>query len=439
MTGSAADPPEYQPHLYPKDTLRGLKARAKDPDDPLEIVIVRDMWLTGFDAPSMHTMYVDKPMQGSGLMQAIARVNRTFRDKPGGLIVDYIGIAQNLRNALAEYSPSDKEQAGVPIEEMVAVMLEKHDVVTSLMHPHQWDSNPKLSPADRMQQLAAAMNFVLEDPDRKGRFLDQTLALLTAFALAGSQTEAANIRNDVRFFADIRAALIKDDRHGEPGAGGRGGSEALDTAIAQLVSQAVAADEVIDVYAAAGMDRPDISILSDAFLERLGKTDKPNLQMELLRRLLNDEIRTVRRRNIVQARLFSELLDAAIAKYTNRSLTTAEIIAELVELAKQMRDAQRRGELLGLADDEVAFYDAIMQNDSAVLELGDVTFKKIAHELVVAVRTSATIDWNLKESVRAEMRAKIKRLLTRYDYPPDKEERAIQLVLEQAEMFAGTV
>ncbi len=290
-----------------------------------------------------------------------------------------------------------------------------------------------------MQQLAAAMNFVLEDPDRKGRFLDQTLALLKAFALAGSQSEAANIRNDVRFFADIRAALIKDDRHGEPGAGGRGGSEALDTAIAQLVSQAVAADEVIDVYAAAGMDRPDISILSDAFLEGLGKTDKPNLQMELLRRLLNDEIRTVRRRNIVQARLFSDLLDAAIAKYTNRSLTTAEIIAELVELAKQMRNAQRRGELLGLAEDEVAFYDAIMQNDSAVLELGDETLKKIAHELVAAVRTSATIDWNLKESVRAEMRAKIKRLLTRYDYPPDKEERAIQLVLEQAEMFAGTV
>lgn len=436
MTGSAADPLSYQPHLHSKDTLRDLKARAKDPDDALEIVIVRDMWLTGFDAPLMHTMYVDKPMQGSGLMQAIARVNRTFRDKPGGLIVDYIGIAQNLRNALAEYSPSDRDQAGVPIEEVVAVMIEKHDVVAALMHPHPWDSDPALPPAERMQQLAAAMNFVLEDPDRRTRFLDQTLALLKAFALAGSRDEAAPIRNDVRFFADIRSALLKDERQGEPGNAGRGGSEALDTAIAQLVSEAVAADEVIDIYAAAGMERPDISILSDAFLEGLGKSDKPNLQMELLRRLLNDEIRTIQRRNIVQARQFSELLDAAIAKYTNRSLSTAEIIAELVELAKHMRDAQQRGERLGLAEDEVAFYDAIVQNDAAVLELGDDKLKEIAHQLVVAIRSSATIDWNLKDSVRADMRAKIKRLLTRYDYPPDKEERAIELVFQQAELFA---
>jgi type I restriction enzyme R subunit len=436
MTGSAADPAAFQPHLYAKETQRALKARAKDPDDPLEIVIVRDMWLTGFDAPSMHTMYVDKPMQGSGLMQAIARVNRTFRDKPGGLIVDYIGIAQNLRAALAEYSPSDREQAGVPIEEMVAVMLEKHDVVTGLLHPHPWNPDPTLPAAERMQQLAAAMNFVLEDIDRKSRFLDQTLALLKAFALAGSRDEARPIRDDVRFFADIRAAIMKVDREGEPGRGGQGGSEELDTAIAQLVSEAVAADEVIDVYAAAGMERPDISILSDAFLEGLGKSDKPNLQMALLRRLLNDEIRTVRRHNLVQARQFSELLDAAIAKYTNRSLTTAEIIAELVELAKHMRDAHQRGERLGLANDEVAFYDAIVQNDAAVLQMGDDTLKKIARELVQAVRESATIDWNLKENVRAAMRAKIKRLLTRYDYPPDREEQAIQLVLEQAELFA---
>jgi type I restriction enzyme R subunit len=281
------------------------------------------------------------------------------------------------------------------------------------------------------------MNYVLEDPDRRSRFVDQTLALLKAFALVGATPEATGIRDDVRFFSDVRAALVKDSQQGEPGKGGRGGSEALDTAIAQLVSEAVAADEVIDVYAAAGMERPDISILSDAFLEGLGKTDKPNLQMELLRRLLNDEIRTVRRRNIVQARQFSDLLDAAIAKYTNRSLTTAEIIAELVELAKQMRDAHQRGELLGLADDEVAFYDAIVQNDSAVLQLGDDTLKKIAHELVAAVRQSATIDWNLKDSARAEMRAKIKRLLTRYDYPPDKEEQAIDLVIQQAELFAS--
>jgi type I restriction enzyme R subunit len=267
--------------------------------------------------------------------------------------------------------------------------------------------------------------------------MDQTLALLKAFALAGSRDEARPIRDDVRFFADLRAVIAKNDKEGEPGSGGRGGSDEMDTAIAQLVSQAVAADEVIDVYAAAGMERPDISILSDSFLEGLGKNDKPNLQMELLRKLLNDEIRTVRRKNVVQARQFSELLDAAIAKYTNRSLTTAEIIAELVELAKQMRDAHQRGEQLGLADDEVAFYDAIVQNDSAVLQLGDETLKTIARQLVKAIRESATIDWNLKDSVRATMKAKVKRLLARYDYPPDKEEQAIQLVLEQAELLAA--
>jgi type I restriction enzyme R subunit len=403
----------------------------------LEIVIVRDMWLTGFDAPSMHTMYVDKPMQGAGLMQAIARVNRTFRDKPGGLIVDYIGIAQSLRDALADYSPSDQEQAGVPIEQVIQVMLEKHDIICGILGGHKWDSSPALRPAERLTQQANTVEFILGDQDRKERYLDQTLALLKAFALAGGSEATYSIRNDVRFFADARAQLVKIDKEGEPGRGGKGGSDELDTAIAQLISQAIAADEVIDIYAAAGMESPDISILSDEFLEGLTKNERPNLQMHLLRKLINDQIRAVRRKNIVQARLFSELLDAAIAKYTNRNLTTAEIIAELVELAKQMRDSKKRGDLLGLADDEIAFYDAVVQNDAAVLELGDDTLKAIARELVKAVRSSASIDWNLKESVRAEMRAKIKRLLTRYDYPPDMEERAIELVLEQAELFAA--
>jgi type I restriction enzyme R subunit len=436
MTGSAADPKEYQPHLYPKETLRNLKARAKNADDELELVIVRDMWLTGFDAPSMHTMYVDKPMQGAGLMQAIARVNRTFRDKPGGLIVDYIGIAQKLRDALADYSPTDRDQAGVPIDQVVGVMLEKHDVVCGILHGHKWNSDPKLPGVDRLAQIYSAANFVLEDPERKQRYLDQTLALLKAFALAGAHESTYAIRDDARFFADVRAYLVKLDKEGEPGKGGRGGGDDLDTAIAQLVSEAVSADEVIDIYAQAGMERPDISILSDAFLEGLTKTERPNLQMQLLRKLLNDEIRTLRRKNIVQARQFSELLEAAIAKYTNRNLTTAEIIAELVELAKRMRDSHIRGNELGLKDDEVAFYDAIVQNDSAVLEMGDETLKKIASELVKAIRESVNIDWNLKEGVRATMRAKIKRLLTQYDYPPDKEEKAIELVLEQAELFA---
>lgn len=434
MTGSAADPPEFQRHLYPADVRRALKARAKDPDDPLELVIVRDMWLTGFDAPSLHTMYVDKPMQGAGLMQAIARVNRTFRDKPGGLIVDYLGIAQNLREALSEYSPSDRAQAGVPIDEVVAVMLEKHDIVCGILHRHEWTADPTLAAEDRMNGMAATMNYVLADPDRKTRFTDQVLALVKAFALAGASDQALEIRDSVRFFADIRSAIVKLDTEGEPG--GRGGSGEIDTAIAQLVSEAVTADEVVDVYAQLGMERPDLSILSDEFLEGLAADPRPDLQRVLLKRLLGDKIRTIRRRNVVQARQFSELLDDAIRRYTNRALTTAEIIGELVKLAKEMRDAEARGSELGLRDDELAFYDAVCQNEPAVLELGDDVLKLIAQELVKAVRESTSIDWNLKESVRAGLRAKVRRLLTRYDYPPDKEERAIQLVLEQAELLA---
>ena len=437
MTGSAADPQPFQQHLHSKETLRNLKARAKDPDDELELVIVRDMWLTGFDAPAMHTMYVDKPMQGAGLMQAIARVNRTFRDKPGGLIVDYIGIAQNLKEALVDYSPSDRDKAGIPIEQIVEVMLEKHDIVGGILHGHPWDSDPSLPAKDRMNQLANTLNFVLEDLDRKARYLDQVLALTKAFALAGARDEALAIRDDVRFFTDIRAAIVKLDREGEPGRGGKGGSVEVDTAIAQLVSEAVAADEVIDVYAAAGLEQPELSILSDEFLDSVAEGPRPNLQMELLRRLLADQIRSMRRSNVVESRRFSEMLDAAILRYTNKALTTAQIISELVTLAKEMRTASARADILGLTDAEVAFYDAVAQNDSAILELGDDVLRQIARELVATIRDSATIDWNLKESVRATMRAKVRRLLAKYDYPPDKEARAIELVLEQAELFAS--
>ena len=439
MTGSAADPQRFQQHLYSKDDLRKLKARAKDPADPLQLVIVRDMWLTGFDSPSLNTMYIDKAMQGAGLMQAIARVNRTFRDKPGGLIVDYIGIAQNLKDALADYSPSDRDKAGVPIEQVVDIMLEKHDVVSGILHGHSWDSDPHLKPHERMNQLAGTLNFVLGDPDRKARYLDQVLALTKAFALAGARDEALAIRDDVRFFADIRAALVKLDREGEPGRAGKGGSAEIDTAIAQLVSESVAADEVIDVYAAAGMERPELSVLSDEFLESLKTGPRPNLQMELLRKLLADKIRSLRHSNVVESRRFSEMLDQAILRYTNKTLTTAQIIAELVDLAKQMREAAKRGEALGLNEAEVAFYDAVAQNDSAILELGDDVLRQIAKDLVKTVRESASIDWNLKESVRASMRAKVRRLLAKYDYPPDKEARAVELVLEQAELFATEV
>ena len=313
-------------------------------------------------------------------------------------------------------------------------MLEKHDIVCGILAGSGWTSDPALPAPERIQKQFDALNHVLADLDRKERFLDQTLALLKAFALAGATDATIAIRHDVRFFADVRAQLIKIEREGEPGRGG--GTDDMDSAISQLVSEAVSADGVIDIYALAGMERPDISILSDAFLEGLIKDDRPNVQMQLLRKLINDEIRATRRTNVVQARKFSELLDSAILKYTNRNLTTAEIIAELVELAKKMRDEKNRSDVLGLANDEIAFYDAVCQNDSAILQMGDDTLKMIAKELVKAVRSSISIDWNMKDSVRAEMRAKVKRLLTRYDYPPDKEERAIDLVLEQAELVA---
>lgn len=435
MTGSASDPGEFQRHIHSKDVRKDLKARAKNPEDPLELVIVRDMWLTGFDAPSMHTMYVDKTMQGAGLMQSIARVNRTFRDKPGGLIVDYIGIFENLQGALREYSPTDRDQAGVPIEDMVNVMLEKHDVVRGLLHRIKYNSSPGLSPSQRLSEYAKVLDYVMADPDRTKRFNDQVLALAKAFALAGARDEAATIRNDVRLFTDVRAAILKI-QNPDSGKGGSGSVE-IDTALGQLLNEAVSANQVIDVYQLAGVETPELSLLSDEFLDSLATKEKPNLQMGLLRRLLNDEIRTAQRTNIVQARKFSEQLEEAVNRYTNRSLTTAEVIAELVSLAKQMRNEQRRHDALGLREDEVAFYDAIVQNDAAVLELGDEVLKEIAQKLVKAVRASATIDWNLKDSVRATMRSKVRRLLARYDYPPDAEATAIELVLEQAELFAN--
>lgn len=434
MTGSASDAAAFQQHIHSKDVRRDLKARAKNPADELEIVIVRDMWLTGFDAPSMHTMYVDKTMQGAGLMQAIARVNRTFRDKPGGLIVDYIGVFANLQKALVEYSPSDRDQAGVPIEDLVAAMLEKHDIVRGLLHGCPFDSSPDLPAGQRLAEHANVLDFVMADPDRQKRFLDQVLALVKAYALAGSRDEAASIRNDARLFADVRAAILKI-LNPDSGRGGSGAVE-VDTAIGQLVNEAVAADEVIDIYKLAGVDTPEISILSDKFLDSLTHKDKPNLQLGLLRRILNDRIKTISRSNLVQSRKFSEQLEEAINKYTNRSLTTAEIIAELVKLAKEMRDQANRHEQLELTEAEAAFYDAIVQNEAAVLELGDEKLKKISLDLVWSVRNSVTIDWTHKESVKAGMRSKVRRLLAINGYPPDLEERAIELILEQAELFA---
>ena len=314
-------------------------------------------------------------------------------------------------------------------------MLEKHDIIRGLLHGCEFDSSPDLSAAARLAQHAKVLDFVMADPDRTERFNDQVLALAKAFALCGARDEAIAIRNDVRMFIDVRSAILKI-QNPDSGRGGSGAVE-IDTAIGQLVNEAVTADQVVDIYKLAGVETPELSILSDEFLDSLAHKDSPNLQMGLLRRLLNDQIKTVQRTNVVQARKFSEQLEEAINRYTNRTLTTAEIIAELVKLAKEMRDDAKRHESLGLREDEIAFYDAIVQNDSAVLEMGDETLKTIARELVKAVRSSATIDWNLKDSVQAAMRSKVRKLLARYDYPPDREAKAVELVLQQAELFAN--
>jgi type I restriction enzyme R subunit len=368
-------------------------------------------------------------------MQAIARVNRTFRDKPGGLIVDLIGVYGSLQEALGVYSPSDRDQAGVPIDVMVAAMLERHDIITGLLHGVSFDASPELPAAERLAQYAKVLDFVMADPDRTKRYNDQVLALAKAFAVCGARDEASAIRHDVRLFVDVRAAILKVL---SPDSGRAGsGSVDVDTAIGQLVNEAVTGQQVVDIYQLAGLETPELSILSDEFLDDLSNKDKPNLQIALLRRLLDDRIRTIRRTNVVQTRLFSEMLDEAINRYNSRSLTSAEIIAELVTLAKQMRDDQGRQAALGLREDEIAFYDAVAQNESAVTELGDETLKAIARDLVRTIRDNWTIDWDVKEGVRAKMRSAVRRILVRYDYPPDAELEAIELVIDQAEIFAA--
>jgi len=434
MTGSAADPPAYQPHLLSRDAMREVKARARDIEDPLQLVIVRDMWLTGFDAPPVHTMYVDKPMRGVGLMQAIARVNRTFRGKAGGLIVDYIGIAQNLRDALEGYSPTDQAGGACPSSRWSRCSARSTTSWSPSSTGHPGNTDPYASGSERLDRASGRWTSCSLTRTADAVLDPQVLALGRAFAAAAQRDEAMALRDDVRFFADVRTAMLKLEKEGESGRGT--GSAALDAAIGQLVSQAVASEGVVDVFAAAGMERPEISVLSDEFLEGLKLTEKPNLQLALLRRLLDDRIRTMRRQNVVESRRLSEMLEEAIRRYQNRALTTAEIIAELVALAKELRESEHRGEALGLRQDEVAFYDAIRQNDSAVLQLGDETLKTIAQQLVVAVRESATIDWDVKETVRAAMRAKVRRLLNRYGYPPDSQEQAVKLVIEQAELLA---
>ncbi|MCX7693106.1 MAG: DUF3387 domain-containing protein, partial [Tepidimonas taiwanensis] len=441
MTGAASDPPEWQPHIGNKARRDLLAKRARDPSDPLKIVIVRDMWLTGFDAPCMHTMYVDKPMRGHGLMQAIARVNRVFRDKPAGLIVDYIGIAQNLKNALAQYSPRDRAQTGVDEAEAVALMLEKVEIVRAMFHGFDYASALHGTPQERLQMMAGAIEWILErqqqwaaqettqEGKRKAhrRYQDAVLALSKAFALASASDEARAIREEVGFFQAIRAALVKS------GTGSGVTQQERELAIQQIVSRAVVSTEIVDILQAAGLKSPDISILSDEFLAEVQQMEKKNLALEALRKLLNDGIRSRARSNVVQTKAFSQRLEDAVARYHANAITTAEVLQELIALAKDIRAARQRGEESGLSEEEIAFYDALAENESAVQVMGDEKLRVIAHELLVSLRDNVTVDWAHRQSARARMRVLVKRILRKYGYPPDLQDAAVQQVLQQAE------
>ncbi|MGH8699973.1 MAG: type I restriction endonuclease subunit R, partial [Burkholderiales bacterium] len=431
MTGSASDPLDWQPHIRNKPRREVLAARFRDAADPFRIVIVRDMWLTGFDAPSLHTMYVDKPMRGHGLMQAIARVNRVFKDKPGGLVVDYLGLADELKQALATYTEAGGTgETALDQAEAVALMLEKYEICRGLFHGFDWTRWTTGAPQDRLSLLPAAQEHILAQEDGKARWLRAVTELSQAFALAVPHAEALRIRDDVGFFQAVRAVLAKSTP------GERKTDEELDLAIRQIISKAVVSDEVVDIFAAAGLKKPDISILSDEFLADIRGMPQRNLAVELLQKLLKGEIRTRGKRNVVQARSFAELLEQAVRKYQNRAIETAQVIEELIQLAKDMRAAGERGEQLGLSDDELAFYDALETNDSAVRVLGDETLRAIARELVETVRKNVTIDWTIRETVRAQLRVFVKRILRKHGYPPDKQEKATQTVLEQAEVLS---
>jgi type I restriction enzyme R subunit len=431
MTGSAADGPDWQPHIRDKKRRDELAKRFRDPDDPFRVVIVRDMWLTGFDAPSLHTMYIDKPMRGHGLMQAIARVNRVFRDKPGGLVVDYLGLAHELKEALQTYTASGgKGATALDQEEAVALMLEKYEVCCDLFHGFDYSLWIAGTAEDRLNLLPAAQEHILSQEEGRARLLQAVLELSQAFALSVPHEHAIRIRDHVAFFQAVRSVLAK-----------RAPSEAkseeeLDLAIRQIVSRAVVSEAVVDIFAAAGLQKPETSILSEEFLAEVRGMPQRNLAVEVLRKLLYGEVKQRGRKNVVQARSFSEMLEQAIRRYQNRAIEAAQVIGELIALARELREADARGERLGLSEDELAFYDALETNDSAVKVLGDETLRKIACELVKEVRANVTIDWTMRENVRAGLRVKVKRILNRYGYPPDKQAKATQTVLEQAEVLS---
>jgi type I restriction enzyme R subunit len=436
MTGAPTDPPEMQKHVRNKTRNRDIANRMKDDKDELKLVIVRDMWLTGFDVPSMHTMYVDKPMKGHGLMQAIARVNRKFKSKQGGLIVDYLGIASMLKEAISDYTNSSgRGEVATQIEEAINLMIEKYEIVKECFHGFDYSKylKPEATKKDRFSLLEGGIDFIFAKTEEMQKdFLKHATELAKAFSLCSAQDEARDRRAEINYFLAIKASISKINGSGEKG----GPTEAdYDYAIRQIVSEAIIADDVTEVFTMAGLDRPDISILSDKFLDDVRNMEHKNLALETLKKLLNDEIKLISRQNLVKSRKFSEMLLATIKRYQSRTIEAAQVVNELIEIAKKMKAEKEKGNDLGLSRDEMAFYDALAENESAVKELGDSTLKAMAHELVIMLRKSTTVDWNIRESVRAKIKISVKKLLRKYKYPPDQHERATQTVLEQTELI----
>ena len=444
MTGSAADPLPWQNHIRNKMRRDYLANRIKDPSDPLKLVLVCDMWLTGFDVPPLHTMYIDKPMKGHNLMQAIARVNRVFREKQGGLVVDYIGIAQRLKQALGQYTAADQKQVGIDESEAVAVMCEKYDVVRVMFHGFDYQRALQGTNQERLNVIAEAMEWILAkqhaaaakentESDKKRarrRFQDAALALSRAFTLAAASDAARQIRDEVGFFATVRTALIKSTPESEKTAADR------QMALRQIIDRAVVSTEIVNILQLAGLSSPDISILSDEFLAEIQQMETRNLALEALKKLLNDEITSRRRFNMVEAKKFSERLAESMARYHANAISTVEVLQELIELAREIRAARKRGEEEGLSTAEIAFYDALAENDSAVQIMGNDTLKMIAHELMAGIKNNISVDWSRKESARARMRLLVRHILRRHGYPPDLQDSAVQTVLQQTEIWS---
>jgi type I restriction enzyme R subunit len=434
MTGSASDPVPWQQHVRNKPRRKAIGDRMKNPADELKLVIVRDMWLTGFDVPCLHTMYIDKPMRGHTLMQAIARVNRVFKDKSGGLVVDYLGIAQDLKKALAEYTQSGgKGKPAFDQEEAVRTMMEYYESVVPMFRGFDYSKFFKLrTPEEKFKFLPVAADHILSLPDIKNQFVNKVTGLLKAFAISVPHEDALAIRDEVAFFQSVKARIVKIivDPTGKT-------EEQIETAIRQIISEAITSDDVIDVFDAAGLKKPNIEILDDRFLNELKNMPQKNLAAELLRRLLKDEIRVRMKVNLVQSKKFSEMLEDAVKRYHNGMIDSITFLEDfLIPMAKDMREADKRGTNLNLDYRELAFYDALEINDSAVAILGDEILRTIARELLQSVRNSTTIDWTIKESVQATLRRNIRRILRKYGYPPDKQEKAIQTVIEQAKLLA---